>query len=110
MSEILSVTTTVSGGRHVVTPHGELDVATAPPLKAHLQPLLEGQAEIVMDLSELSFMDSSGIALLVATARAAADLGARLEVRDPSPPVLRVLELCGVAQQLLAAPESRSYR
>lgn len=104
MPETFDITETVSAKRHVVMPHGELDFATVPALDARLRALLEADAEIIVDLSALSFLDCRGVAALISAVQAAARQGARLEVRGPPPPVFRVLELCGVAQQLGVSP------
>jgi anti-anti-sigma factor len=48
---------------------------------------------VVVDLGSLSFMDSSGIALLVGIGNRVDDL----RVRNPTPIVRRIIELCGLA-------------
>ena len=54
----------------VLSVHGEIDLGTAPTLREALQPVLEHQTgPVVVDLSTVSFMDSSGVHLLVETLR-----------------------------------------
>ena len=54
----------------VLSVHGEIDLGTAPTLREVLQPVLEHQTgPVVVDLSMVSFMDSSGVHLLVETLR-----------------------------------------
>ena len=54
----------------VLSVHGEIDLGTAPTLREVLQPVLELQTgPVVVDLSTVSFMDSSGVHLLVETLR-----------------------------------------
>lgn len=53
----------------VVRPAGELDIATAPILERRLTELICAERETVLDLSALTFMDSSGIALLIRAAQ-----------------------------------------
>jgi anti-sigma B factor antagonist len=54
----------------VLNVHGEVDIETAPALRAALLPVLEHQSgPVVIDLSEVSFMDSTGVHLLVDTSR-----------------------------------------
>ncbi len=61
----------------VLSVHGEIDLGTAPTLRDVLQPVLEHQTgPVVVDLSTVSFMDSSGVHLLVETLR-------RLERAEP---------------------------
>jgi anti-sigma B factor antagonist len=50
----------------VVSVAGEIDVASAPSLAAKLEEVVDrGRVEIVLDLSEVTFLDSSGLAVLV---------------------------------------------
>lgn len=50
----------------------------------------------VVDLSKVTFMDSTGIAALVLIANDAEDGESRFVVRDPSPTVARILEVTGL--------------
>lgn len=79
---------------------GEIDAAGAPALRAALAELREvvGGDAVVLDLSEVTFMDSSGLAALVD----ASSGGRRVEVRRPSPIVRRVIEMTGLDGLLLA--------
>ncbi len=82
---------------------GEMDLATSGPLAQALTEVLDTKPVTVrLDLAEVSFLDSSGIRCLVGVAERAAGVGGRLVVRNPTPMVLRVLEICGVDQLLLA--------
>ena len=53
-------------GRAVVVTRGELDLATAPELEAAHPGALDGGQDVVVDLRELEFMDSTGLRVLVA--------------------------------------------
>ena len=82
---------------------GEMDLATSGPLAQALTEVLDTKPVTVrLDLAEVSFLDSSGIRCLVGVAERAAAVGGHLVVRNPTPMVLRVLEICGVDQLLLA--------
>jgi anti-sigma B factor antagonist len=80
--------------RVVVAVEGELDLATAPQLRDRLVALSEeGQGQIVLDLTHLQFIDSTGLSVLVmAHNRARAD-GGTIAIRNPSQSVLRILEI-----------------
>jgi anti-anti-sigma factor len=99
--EPLSIRETRERGVHRLTPTGELDLATAPLLESAFDAVFEdGAVEmIVVDLTELSFMDSTGIHLLVRM-RAACEGADRLRVINGSRAVERVLELSGVRAHL----------
>jgi anti-sigma B factor antagonist len=84
-----------------VAPEGELDVASRAVLDARLQELWEaGWSNVVVDLRGLTFMDSSGVHLLVDHHGRASAAGARLSFIDGTPTVARTLRLCGVDELL----------
>lgn len=85
------------GGQRILRLEGELDLASAKEFEERLAALVSSQSASVVDLSELSFMDSTGLALLIAASKQAQENGGRVSVRAPSPPVRRMMELCGVA-------------
>ena len=87
---------TTADGRRVIAPRGELDLATA----AQLERRLAGTIDTELDLSELSFIDSTGIRVLVGTAQRAQAEAWEFTVRNPQPGVLRVLKLVALEQQL----------
>lgn len=65
----------------VLSVRGEIDLETAPTLSELLLPVLErGTGAVVVDLSEVPFMDSSGVHFLVDTLRRLQDQGRRLAV------------------------------
>ncbi len=73
---------------------GELDVSNFEAVRSKVDALLSADpTSVVVDLGSLSFMDSSGIALLVGIGNRVDDL----RVRNPSPIVRRIIELCGLA-------------
>ena len=82
----------------LVRPRGELDLATA----AALQHVLDGisSPRLVLDLSELSFIDSTGLHLLVALHERSQREGFELTLRAPRPPVDRTIHLCGLVDAL----------
>jgi anti-anti-sigma factor len=89
------------GGRELHV-HGELDVATAPALAQRLRALTELGHAVVVDLAEVSFMDSSGLRVLLQARQDADRDGRALELRRPSPAVRRVIDLAR-AEHLLGA-------
>jgi anti-anti-sigma factor len=77
---------------------GELDLASA----AQVEPLLhDGGAERrLLDLRELTFMDSSGLRLILSAHAAARREGVALQIVPGPPAVQRVFEICGVGDEL----------
>ncbi len=77
--------------------HGELDMATTPVLDQALTSVLsDGAAELVVDLSCLRFMDSTGISMLLSAAQRSDQAGKAFQVRSPTRPVRKALRLTGV--------------
>jgi anti-anti-sigma factor len=80
----------------VVTPAGEIDLASAPRLKTSLVGLLDaGYARFVLDLSEVRYLDSTGLGVLIAFSRRLTDDGHIVLAHAPDP-VLGLLELTGL--------------
>ncbi len=84
--------------RIVVTPRGELDMASAPELEQAVMPRLSEGAWIVLDLRSLEFIDSSGLRVVVGVHRAAEEQGGRFTcVRgQPGSTVHRIVEIAGI--------------
>lgn len=90
----LEMRTAHDGGADVVALAGELDLASAQAVERELGRLAhDGDRPLVVDLAELTFIDSTGVRLLLSATRAR-DGG--LVVRRPPPRVRRVLQLAGV--------------
>lgn len=86
--------TRTEGGVTVVAIDGELERSEAAVLRDLLGSLVAGpQSRVLLDLSRVTFIDSSGIAVLVGAHRRAAEAGARLGLAEPTAGVRRVLEL-----------------
>lgn len=82
----------------VVTPPLEVDVATAPALRLDLASALERASWVAVDLSEVRFVDSSGLGVLVASRMLARELGGDLALVGPQPNVATVLDITGLAE------------
>ncbi|MDP6890626.1 MAG: STAS domain-containing protein [Phycisphaerales bacterium] len=62
----LSISIDQGDDQLVVTPVGEIDLSTSPQLRQTLQTVLvDGDTTVVVDLAEVPYMDSSGVATLV---------------------------------------------
>lgn len=84
-----------------VSVRGEVDMATSPALEAEFDAVLASAPERVgVDLGEVSFLDSSGIRVLLVVRQRLADKDATLTVDRMSDSVRRVLEISGVLETL----------
>ncbi|MFF8949212.1 STAS domain-containing protein [Streptomyces sp. NPDC014684] len=80
---------------------GALDHHTSTRLTDAVQPLLQQDTPTVwLELSGLTFIDSTGITCLLHISRAAAAAGGHLALVAPSPPVQRMLDVTGIGQVL----------
>jgi anti-anti-sigma factor len=75
---------------------GELDLAQYQRTDQAFSTLFHADGDVILDLAELTFIDSSGIRLLIRLHAAVAERGGRVIVRDPAPHVARVLEVAGL--------------
>jgi anti-anti-sigma factor len=97
----LVVRTSKDGDNQVVSLCGELDLANAGTAESALGAALEtNDTQVVVDMSELEFIDSTGIALLVTAIGHDGDAARVRFVPSASPAVTRVLELTGLAERL----------
>jgi stage II sporulation protein AA (anti-sigma F factor antagonist) len=78
----------------VVSIAGEFDVAAIIEVTAAVRPYVG--TDILVDLEEVTFMDSSGLQCLFGLRAEAANMGRRLRVAKVSPAVARVFEMTGV--------------
>lgn len=83
------------GGTSVVQVDGELDMATAGALETALQQVGAAK-DTVLDLTACTFLDSSAVRVLVASARATEEAGGSLALVASSPAIVRVLEISAV--------------
>ena len=91
----------VDDGSARVQPQGELDLASSPELSQALRAEMEAGHRVILDLSGISFIDSTGLnAILIAVRDSDAGHGS-LQISASLPePVLRVVELAGVRRLL----------
>jgi anti-sigma B factor antagonist len=86
-----------ANGVRVIRADGELDVVSVPPLLPGLAELVAGAAGVVLDLTAVSFFDSSGVRLVDRLARVARGAGAGFRVvAPPGTASRRVLEVVGM--------------
>lgn len=95
----VSIDVTLYGkGIALVTVAGELDVETAPELRNRLADQIRGgRRHLLLDLSAVPFMDSSGINALLKAHDETGRAGGSVCLVSPAPVVRRVLDLTGVS-------------
>ena len=84
----------------LVVPTGELDIASVPHLDRSLRLAADAHHDVVLDLRELDFIDSSGGHLLIAAHRRIGRSGGRLLVVRASGEVAWLMRLLGIDREL----------
>jgi anti-sigma B factor antagonist len=97
---------TTHAGAAVLYVSGDLDLASAPRLGEALTELVADP--VVVDLSECTFLDSAGMGVLLASARALSNSGRSLRVAAADPRILRVLEITAVDTLIAVHPDVES--
>ena len=91
-----------------VAPAGELDLWSCRPLRDQIDELwASGWTDVVLDLREVTFMDSSGLHLLIDNHRRATRDAMRFSLIDGDGPVARLLDISGLRDMLVFAPPDR---
>jgi anti-sigma B factor antagonist len=81
----------------IVAVSGEVDVATAPSLRARLVELIaEGKVNILVDLEGVDFLDSTGLGVLVSTVKRVRSDGGDLSLVCANQHILKVFEITGL--------------
>lgn len=90
----------VHDGVPVLALRGDLDVATRRSARDALQGALQAQRALVLDLTGLGFLDSTGLTVLINSADEARRLGRPFAIAVPPGGPRRVLELSGLDEEL----------
>lgn len=96
----LQLTTREINGHHVIVVAGEIDICSAPIVHACLRQAADtrdlsadGGHDLVVDLSAVTFMDASGLSVLLRADHRARRTGRRLRVAAPTPQITRLLQV-----------------
>lgn len=97
---------TLEGTTRILEVHGELELATAPTLGQRIRrPLFwEGTEHVIVDLSGVVFLDSSGASALLLSVSHARALGRTLVFTCPDGDILRRLKIYGLDSVLSVFP------
>jgi len=95
VAEQIAVQVTTAGGHPIVRASGEIDLASAPVLRAAMDTVIgDGVRQIIVDLQDVTFIDSTGLNLLIAVLK---QLGpGSISVVTARPQVCRVLAISGI--------------
>lgn len=95
----VQVTSRDVGDRTVVSVSGEIDVYTAAVLREQLGTLIDdGHHDVVVDLTDVRFMDSTGLGVLVGALKKVRGFGGRLQLVIDSERLLKVFRITALTQ------------
>ena len=81
----------------VIAAHGQIDLYSAPTFKeAVLDAIDDGATVLVIDLSDVDFMDSTGLGVLVGASKRLMQLDGRIVIVSPDDLVRRLFEISGL--------------
>ncbi|MCL2631135.1 MAG: anti-sigma factor antagonist [Firmicutes bacterium] len=85
-------------GKLTIALSGELDHATAPPLRNEIDILLnkESYGQVIFDMSDLRFMDSTGVGLILGRYKLLKNKNKLLLIKSPQDAVDKVLRVSGI--------------
>ncbi len=88
---------TEDGGALVFKLRGSLDLATAPTVRAALSEATEkGSNDLIVDLTQIEFLDSTGLGVLIGAHRRAAERGGAFRLIVNDGPISRLLNITGL--------------
>lgn len=95
----VTVTSRTSGDRTIVEVSGEIDVYTAPALREELSSLVDREhTNLLVDLTGVGFMDSTGLGVLVGALKKVRTLGGDLALVINEEKILKVFKITALTQ------------
>jgi len=92
-------------GWGVLAVKGEVDLYTSPQLCEALERLVgEGASSIAVDMTDVGFMDSSGLGVLVGVLKRVQERGGRMALVAPREPVKKLLAISGLDSAFIVTP------
>ena len=100
--DVLYVESRQDGTGPTIIVGGEFDLTGAEAFWAHVSEAVAARpVSLTIEARGLTFIDSSGLAAMVRAREAAIDAGVAFQVSEPSPPLRRIVEICGLEGLLL---------
>lgn len=96
----MKITKTVENGKVILLVDGRLDTVTAPELAAAIAEIEDGVKELVFDFSELEYVSSAGLRVILSTHKKLDAEGGKLVVRHPNDMIQSIFALTGFIEIL----------
>jgi anti-sigma B factor antagonist len=100
MGEALTIEVRRERDHAIVAAAGEIDIATVAELRERLFELADDGQSIVVDLSQVNFVDSTGLGALVGASKRTAAHGATLLVAGARPQIRQLFRMTGLEGQV----------
>ncbi len=104
MDETFGVTEESDGRSMVVSLTGEIDVAAAPTVREYLEQAAARQGSLVVDLSGVSFIDSTALGVLIGIHKECGSTGTDMSLVITEPRILKVFEITGLTELFTIVP------
>lgn len=98
------VESVVDGSVTTLAVSGEVDIETSPGLRTRIERSLAPDQHVIVDLTQVHFMDSTGLGVLVAGLNRARQVGASLSVVCDRTKVLKLFEMTGLRETFAIHP------
>jgi anti-sigma B factor antagonist len=96
---MMQIATTPGSDRYLITVSGEVDLATSPDLDVAIIAAIDsGATSVVIDLTDVSFMDSSGLGVIVRALKRCREAENDLDLVITNERVLKVFGITGLDQ------------
>jgi anti-sigma B factor antagonist len=96
---MMQIATTPGSDRYLITVSGEVDLATSPDLDVAIIAAIDsGTSSVVIDLTDVSFMDSSGLGVIVRALKRCREAENDLDLVITNERVLKVFGITGLDQ------------
>jgi anti-sigma B factor antagonist len=93
----------------VVHVRGDVAYSTCRLLQDAVAPLVAPGRKVVLEFSDVTLLDSSGIGVMLRALRALEEVKGTLVVRNPTPASLQVLEITGLHDRLVENPQDGAH-
>jgi anti-sigma B factor antagonist len=104
-SEFAITEQTSTGSHRVIAARGEIDLYTAPDLKQVLTTAIdEGERRIVIDLTDVSFLDSTALGVLIGAVKRLRTRGGALAIVNVDSSIAKTFEITGLDQIFTILP------
>lgn len=100
----MDITESKAGSSNVAALHGRLDAGTVPAVEPRLLGMLDAGAKLVADMTEVNYVSSAGLRLLLKAAKHAKSVGAAFALAAPQDSVREVLVISGFDKILQIHP------